>query len=113
MTSLRCRQVFNCEAMQLLQRCSFAGPDSDPYADPYSSIAALPAGRVAAAHDAGIDVLVLDMAGSELAPAGPAGHPRCAAETVLSRADAFARCALATQGLTPSIALGHAPAAKP
>ena len=57
-------------------------------------MAALPAGRIAASNTArGIDVLTLDMADSELAPAGAACQPKRAAKTALFGADVFARCA--------------------
>lgn len=62
--------------MQLLQGCSLPGTADDVY----DCIAALPAGRIAAGSRAGIDVLDLDTAG-------------CAAQTVLSTADAGARYA--------------------
>ena len=69
-------QVFDCKTIQLLQRYSLPGTADDFY----ECVTALPAGRIAAGNRAGIDMLDLDMAG-------------CAAQTVLSTADAGARYA--------------------
>lgn len=82
--------------MQLLEDYSTARSDNDTYL----SIAALPAGRIAAGHFAGIDVLDLAMAGCEAAPAGTARRPTCAAETILSRAHAVDWCALCLAGIS-------------
>lgn len=86
--------MLECETRQLLQKRSFAGPGFDRYGDPYDCIAALPAGRIAAAKFGGIDVIAFDMAGPELASAGVACEPACAVKTALWEVfDADARCA--------------------
>ena len=85
--------MFDCETMQLLQKRSFAGPVFDRYADAYECIAALPAGRIAAAKFGGIDVLAFDMAGLELEPAGLASEPAYAVKTALLTANADDGCA--------------------
>ena len=76
--NLRRWQVFDCKTMQLLQRYSLPGTA----ADIYECVAALPAGRIAAGNSAGIDVLDLSL-----------DTDSCAAQTVLSTADASARYA--------------------
>ena len=81
MSSCR-RQVIECKTGQLLQQGSFPAPPG-PYAHPYHSIAALPAGRIAAAEFEGINVLSLEMAGAELAPAGDGCQPRPVRKTAL------------------------------
>ena len=59
--------------------------------DPYISMSALPAGRIAAGNLAGIEVLTLEMDSSELPPAGIDGQPH-AEKTMLLSADAFEQC---------------------
>ena len=114
MKSFVCRQVFDCKTMQLLQKRSFAGPDTVMFAAPdaeydnslaagyYHTLAALPAGRIAAAKFGGIDVLAFQMAGPELAPARDACWPEGDEKTALWRCDPGDRCAayaMAMQGL--------------
>ena len=59
---------------------------------PYISMAALPAGRIAAGNTSGIEMLTLEMDGSELAPAGDACQQERAEKTMLLSADAFEQC---------------------
>ena len=74
-----CLQVISCKTGQLLQTCETSNGFM------YRSMAALPAGRIAAGpgNVSGIDVLALEMAGSELATAGDACQPNRADETML------------------------------
>ena len=76
--------------MQLLQEYSRTASVSQ---DNYGAIAALPAGRIAAANFAGIDVLDLETASCKAAPTGTACRPTCATETILSGADSVDWCA--------------------
>ena len=87
--------------MQLLQEYSTARSNNDKH----GAIAALPAGRIAAANFAGIDVLELQMASSEAAPTGTECRPTCATKTVLSKADSLAWYAPGriVQGLTATV----------
>ena len=59
----------------------------------YHSIAALPAGRIAAAGFERIDVLTLEAPGSELAPAGDACSFKCVGNKALLDCGAIAECA--------------------
>ena len=88
-------QVFNCRGGQLLQRGNLPpkalGRLGNRIAPQYTSAAALPAGRVAAGSTLGIDVLDLELAGSESAP--PVCLPTSAAKTKLADACALDGCA--------------------
>ena len=88
-------QVFDCQEGQLLQRGSLPlkalGRLGNRFAPRYSTAAALPAGRVAAGSTLGIDVLALEMAGSE--SAHQACLPTSAAKTKLADACALDGCA--------------------
>ena len=78
--------MIDCKARQLLQMCSSGERD------PYISMVALPAGRIAAGNTAGIEVLALETGSSELAPAGDACQQERAEKTTLLSADAFEQC---------------------
>ena len=82
----RC-QVVDCKTRQLPQTYSY---DSGDY---YFCMAPMPAGRIAAANSEGLDMLALDMDGSELTSAGDACQPRSAERTTLLEANAFPWCA--------------------
>ena len=73
-------QVTSCKTRRLLQTCKSRLYMHD---DPYISMAALTAGRIAASNLEGINILALGMDGSELAPAGVVGLPSHAAKTLL------------------------------
>ena len=82
-------QVIDCKSRQLLQECSYDWV----WGYPYVSMAALPAGRIAAGTFNSTDMFYLDMASSGSARAGLACQPRCAAKTTLLGADASEGCA--------------------
>ena len=90
LTGFLCRQVVDCKTRQLLQRCSL-GKTKLNY--PYISMAALPAGRIAAGNHLSINVLALEVAGSELASPGLTFRSQRVAETTLVSADPSERCA--------------------
>ena len=73
-------QVTSCKTRRLLQTCKSRLYMHD---DPYICMAALTAGRIAASNLEGINLLALEMDGSELAPAGVVGPPSHAAKTLL------------------------------
>lgn len=79
--------MIDIKTRQLLQLCSSGIEDY------YICMAPLPAGRIAAGNAAGMNVLALEMDGSELASGGLAGQPRHAAKTTLLGTDAFPWCA--------------------
>ena len=83
------QQVIDCETRQLLLTCDTNNGFT------FKSIAALPAGRMAAGDGdlGGIDVLALEMAGSELAPAGDACQPSRADEIMHVSDDELRVCA--------------------
>ena len=100
LTRFICLQVIDCKTMQLRQTYRMR---NGCLQKPYRIFAALPAGRLAAgaANLGGIHVLALEMAGSDLAPAGDACHPNRAAVTMLSSDDELNMCATGLSTAVP------------